>query len=125
MTGFSQFDDVWQAINTETVAVLPIENSYAGSVHTNMYRFLRYEYRIYHAYDFAVHHCLLSTATDPTTITQVYSHWQALEQCYSYCAAHDYQQMPYGDTAGAAEMVAEAQNPSYGAIASSLAAELY
>lgn len=125
MVGCTYFDEVREQIDDQSVAILPIANSYAGSVHINMYRFLQYSYRIYYAYDLGIDHCLLWLTKDIQQIKEVYSHRQALEQCRTFCQSHKITQIGYTDTAGAAAMIVEKGDASCGAIASSLAAELY
>lgn len=40
------FTEVWKSVNAESIAVIPIENSRAGSIHDNLYNFMRYKYKI-------------------------------------------------------------------------------
>lgn len=124
-TWYGHFDEIWKRISWETYGVLPIENSYAWPIHTNMYRFLTYPYSILTDLYQPIHHCLLATHTDIKQIQKVYSHPQALEQCYAFCQKHHIEQVARWDTAGAAQRVKEQNDPSIAAIASSLAGELY
>ena len=104
---------------------MPLENSYAGTIHQNVYNFLSYPHQIIGEYDFEVRHCLLSLETDISEIQEVYSHHQALSQTHRYTHAHNWTIKPYGDTAGSAKMLAEKKRMKAAAIASELAGEIY
>jgi prephenate dehydratase len=119
------FDGVWEKISLWNVGVLPIENSYAGSIHHNVYNFLDRDNKIIGEYNFEVHHCLLSLEDDISNISEVYSHPQALSQTYKYSKERSFTQKPFGDTAWAAKMIYEKQKSGAWAIASRLAGELY
>jgi len=125
ITGLLDFDGVWEHINEGHIGVLPIENSYAGSIHHNVYNFLKSDNKIIGEYNFEVHHCLLSLENDISKVSEVYSHPQALSQTYKYSKKHNFIQKPYGDTAGSAKMIVDKQKMWVWAIASELAAELY
>lgn len=125
VVGYDHFDDVRSRISGEVYGVLPIENSYAGTIHVNMYRFLSYPYTIRDDVYLPIRHCLMATHTDMAQIQEVHSHPQALEQCYRFCQEKGLRQLVSYDTAGAAKQVAERNDPTKAAIASSLAAELY
>lgn len=123
--GLSDFDSVWEKITDGGVWVLPIENSYAGSIHANVYHFLTHEHEIIGEYNFEVQHCLLSLETDISLVSEAYSHHQALSQTHEYLRNKNITPKPFGDTAGAAKMIFEKQKRWVAAVASSLAAELY
>jgi prephenate dehydratase len=40
------FKTVRENINENNIAILPVENSYAGNIHENLYNFLRYDFKI-------------------------------------------------------------------------------
>lgn len=108
--------------------VFPVENSTAGSV-SDVYDLMA-EYPIYIVGQqiLAVNHALMMVpGADPSGITAVYSHPQALAQCKRYLEKMhpDWKQVEMLNTALAAKKIAEDQDPSHAAIASSYAAELY
>lgn len=105
--------------------MLPIENSYAGSIYENIYAFVRQDAHIRGEVRVAVHHCLWSLETDISAVREVYSHEQALRQCRDYLESHGMEPVKWYDTAGAAKMIAEKGLRGAGAIASALAGELY
>ena len=119
------FDSVWEMISQGHIGVLPIENSYAGTIHHNMYNFLKYPHCILWEYDFQVRHCLLSLENDISQVKKAYSHHQALSQTHLYLKSHNIFPEVYGDTAGAAKMIQEEQKKWVAAVASQLAAEIY
>ena len=58
------FSSVWEVMDNENIWVLPVENSYAGNIHENLYSFLRYDYKIIWEIDLQINHCLLSKETE-------------------------------------------------------------
>lgn len=125
IVGVSDFDTVWKMVTEWNVGVLPIENSYAWSIHQNVYNFLSFSHKIIWEHDFEVQHCLLSLEKDISEVETAYSHHQALSQTYKYLKKKGIKSMPYSDTAGAAKMLVEKQKFKSAAIASELAADLY
>lgn len=119
------FDVVRSQIDYTNYAVLPIENSYAWPIHTNVYNFLRYKHHSIDEYYQPINHCLIGHHTDLSKITDVRSHPQALAQCYEYCKKHGITQHEAGDTAGSVQELAKKNEPTHAAIGSSLSAELY
>ncbi len=116
---------VWENISEEAVGVLPIENSYAWSIHENMYKFLRFPYKVIWEIQFPIRHCLLSKWTDIDKIKKVYSHPQALSQCYDFLKSKWIEAISYLDTAWSAKMVSETWDETIAAIASKEAWEIY
>ncbi|EKE29604.1 MAG: hypothetical protein ACD_2C00139G0002 [uncultured bacterium (gcode 4)] len=123
--GLENFSKVWGMIDDNSIWVLPIENSYAGSIHENMYKFLRYDYKVIWELNLDIRHCLMSKWSDMSKIKKVYSHQQALSQCYNFLSEHSMEAVPYFDTATAAKMVSENDDDTMAAIASVEAAKLY
>jgi len=119
------FDTVWEQVSEGNIGVLPLENSYAGTIHQNVYNFLLYDHKIIGEYDFEVEHCLLSLEEDVNAVQEVYSHPQALSQTHKYTHKNKWLVKPYGDTAGAAKMISEKNRRWAAAIASELAGEIY
>ncbi len=108
------------------VAMIPVENSTAGRVE-EIYRQLPNTslYIIGEHYE-PVNHCLMALpGTLLEDITRAGSHPQALAQCSGNLKHLGIRPQATLDTAGAAVEVSQSQDPSLGAIASSLAAELY
>jgi prephenate dehydratase len=87
--------------------VLPIENSRAGSIHDNLYNFLRYDYQIIGEVHTAINHVLLSKERHIEDVHTVFSHPQALNQCYNFLTQHHMQAIEYFDTAGAAKYLSD------------------
>lgn len=108
-------------------AVLPIENSTAGSV-SDMYDLLmEFENYIVGEQIIRCQHALLGLpGTKLSEIQTVYSHQQALSQCKDFLNTHrDWKQMPLVNTAMAAKKVREEQDKSQAAIASAFAGEQF
>ncbi len=122
------FDDACNAVveNKADYAVLPIENSTAGRV-TGIHRLMpNMNLYVVGEYYLPVSHCLLaSEGTKLEEITHVYSHEQALAQCARNLKKMKITPHSYLDTSGAAKMVAEKKEKGAGALASSMAAEMY
>lgn len=108
-------------------AVLPIENSSAGSV-TDIYDLLvEFDNYIVGEQIIKVEHALLglpeSTISDIKTI---YSHPQGLMQCAKFLEEHEtWQQISIANTAIAAKKVLDDQDKTQGAIASKTAAKFF
>ncbi|MDX1738633.1 MAG: prephenate dehydratase domain-containing protein, partial [Alphaproteobacteria bacterium] len=73
-----------------------------------------------------VHHNILAPkGADLASLKEVRSHTQALAQCRDTLRELRIKPVKHADTAGAAKEISELQDPTIGAIASSLAAETY
>lgn len=123
--GLKTFEEIWEKIDEGHIGILPIENSYAGPIHTNLFAFSRHEAAIIGSYDLEVEHCLLSREDDISKIHTAISHTQALDQCYHFLKSKNITPEKFYDTAGAAKHLAEEESKGYGSISSRLAAELY
>ncbi len=108
------------------VAVLPIENSYAGEVGQTLDLIFSGTLHINGIYELEIHQNLLGLP-DATVgnIKKVTSHPQALGQCHDYIEMRGFITEEASNTALAARAVAESGDKSYGAIASVETAELY
>ncbi len=120
----SAYDSV---VKGETdVAVLPIENSYAGEVGQTIDLIFSGSLFINGIYELEIHQNLLgipgSTVDD---IKKVTSHPQALGQCHDYIKLRSFDVVEANNTAIAAKTVAEMNDKSLGAIASVETAEIY
>lgn len=109
-----------------TGGIVPVENSYAGSINETYDLLLTSPLVIVGELTHRVNHCLLALPGETlTTITRALSHPQALAQCAAFLEAHGLQPVPEYDTAGSARRVAEERLPGTAAIASRRAAGLY
>ena len=108
------------------VAVLPIENSYAGEVGQTIDLIFSGNLYINGIYELEIHQNLLGIpGASVEDIRKVTSHPQALSQCHEYIRLRGLDAEETTNTAVAAKMVAEKQDLTYGAIASAETAELY
>jgi prephenate dehydratase len=126
---FQRFDEVFRALADKIVdaAVIPIENTLAGSVHENYDHLLEYDVRIVAETNVRIVHNLIARpGVRFRDIRRVFSHPVALNQCLDFFAANPgIEKVPYYDTAGSAEMIASEKLDDAGAIASSIAASIY
>ena len=129
LTGYRTFRAAADALlaGEADLAVLPIENTTAGSIN-EVYALLRSdELFIVGEETWKVDHCLAAAADVPlSALSRILSHPQGLEQCAQFL-----QSLPnavpttYFDTAGAMQAVAAAGDPTVAAIASPEAAAAY
>lgn len=108
------------------LAMIPLENSTAGRVE-EIYRLMpKTQLHIIDEHFEPVNHCLLGLkGSSLTTLKKVASHPQALAQCDQNLRSLKLEPIAALDTAGSASDLIAAADPEVGAIASSLAAELY
>ena len=108
------------------VAVLPIENSYAGEVGQTIDLIFSGSLYINGIYELDIHQNLLGVpGATVEDIRRVTSHPQALSQCHDYIQMRGFETEEANNTALAAKTVAEAEDKSRGAIASVETAEIY
>ena len=108
------------------VAVLPLENSYAGEVGQVTDLIFSGPLHINHVLHLSVTHDLLAAeGATLDTVKTVVSHPQALAQCNEFLRDRGYQQLPYANTALAAEYVAQQNDITLAAIASRECGEKY
>ena len=108
------------------VAVLPIENSYAGEVGQNIDLIFSGSLFINGIYELPIHQNLLGVpGATVESIRTVTSHPQALAQCHDYIKSRGLTAEESTNTAVAAKLVAESGDVTLGAIASEETAELY
>lgn len=114
-------------VNGESdVAVLPIENSYAGEVGQTIDLIFSGDLYINGIYELAIHQNLLGNpGTAVEDIKKVISHPQALSQCHDYIELRGFDSEDASNTAVAAQFVAESGDQTIAAIASVETAELY
>ena len=108
------------------VAVLPIENSYAGEVGQTIDLIFSGTLFINGIYELGIHQNLLGVqGATVDDIKKVVSHPQALSQCHDYIAMRGFETEQANNTALAAKTVAEAGDRTMGAIASAETAQIY
>jgi len=108
------------------VAVLPIENSFAGEVGQTIDLIFSGTLYINGIYELEIHQNLLGVpGAKVEDIRKVTSHPQALSQCHEYIKIRGMNTEEANNTAVAAKSVAEMQDKTLGAIASVETAELY
>ena len=108
------------------VAVLPIENSYAGEVGQTIDLIFSGSLSINGIYELEVHQNLLGVpGASIADIRKVVSHPQALSQCHDYIRGRGLETEDSTNTAVAAQKVAQAGDKTVGAIASVETAQLY
>ncbi len=124
-----RFDQVFAALKAGEVdaAVLPIENTLAGSVHENYDLLLKFDFEITaEANVRIVHHLIAPPGVKFAAIRKVYSHPVALNQCQDFFARHKrMERVPHYDTAGSVKMVMAERPEGAAAIASEIAAKIY
>lgn len=129
LTGCESFREAASSVldGSNDVALLPIENSTAGSINDTYDLLAEGGLAIIHEVISQISHCLLVLpGTEKSQIEQVISHPQALMQCERFL-----RDMPWAraqaefDTAGSARKVKEARDHRIAAIASESAARVF
>lgn len=106
--------------------MLPVENSIEGSVGAALDLLAKQGAVIEGEHKLPVHHCLIGhPGVLLENITRVYSHPQALGQCREFLDKHEWDIVPFYDTAGSVKMVKEEKMRNAAGIASALAAGIY
>ncbi|MFQ5806310.1 MAG: prephenate dehydratase domain-containing protein, partial [Phycisphaerae bacterium] len=127
--GCPSFQEMLEALRDGDLdyAVLPIENTTAGSINEAYDLLARMNLALVGEEVYMIDHCLV--ALEPVTISRIrriYSHPQALVQCGVFLNALDHCHVEsLADTALAAKKLREDQDLSEAAIASEEAARLY
>lgn len=126
---FSLSADVFQALSTGEVdaAVIPIENSLAGSVAEHFDLLLTHNVKVDRETLLRIRHNLIGVSgTAIGDIDRVFSHPVALAQCRRFLADHPRMEAySFYDTAGSVKQLVELRDHHAGAIASAAAAEYY
>jgi prephenate dehydratase len=125
----ARFEDVFRSVKQgrATGAVIPIENTLAGSVHENYDHLQNFALPIVGETSVRIVHNLIA-AKDVrfAAIRRVYSHPVALNQCLNFFAENpQIERVPFYDTAGSVKMLSENKLDDAAAIASTVAAEIY
>lgn len=126
---YNTFDDVFAAVENGDVeyGVLPIENSSYGSV-VSIYNLMQhYNFYIVKSLRLRINHQLLAKpGTKLSDIKEIYSHEQAIGQCDPFLSSlKGVKVTKVGNTALAAQMVAESDRDDVAAISSRECADLY
>lgn len=119
------FEDAIDAVQSGTAAraMIPIENSLHGRVADIHFLLPESGLFIIGEYFLRIRFALMSRNLAPPT--RAMSHAQALGQCRRWLRRHEIAPIAHSDTAGAAAMVADSDDPGLAAIAPPLAAEIY
>jgi prephenate dehydratase len=124
-----RFEDIFRNLKEgcTTGAVVPIENTLAGSVYENYDHLQNFELPIVAETSVRIVHNLIAPPGVPfSKIKRVFSHPVALSQCLDFFAANpQLERIPFYDTAGSVKMIVEEGLDDAAGIASSVAAEIY
>lgn len=122
------FEEAFQKVESAEVelAMIPLENSTAGRVEEIYQQIPNTKLFVIGEHFEPISHCLMAApGSQIDQLTHVGSHPQALAQCAGNAKKLGLQRVVMGDTAGAAQQLAQHPEAGHAAIASSLAAELY
>ncbi|MBZ5620385.1 MAG: prephenate dehydratase [Acidobacteriia bacterium] len=124
-----RFEDVFRSLKEGRAegAVIPIENTLAGSVHENYDHLQNFELPIVaETHVRIVHNLIARQGVSFSQLKRAFSHPVALNQCLDFFARNpQIERIPFYDTAGSVKMLMEEGLTDAGAIASSVAAEIY
>ncbi len=124
----SNLDKVFNAVEQGEAeyGIVPIENSYAGTIVATMDLLERYDLFIIGETSTKIRHALLGVpGTKAEDVRRVYSHPQALEQCEGFLRESGFESVPALDTAGAAREVSERGIREEAAVAHVSCAKIY
>jgi prephenate dehydratase len=125
----ARFEDMFRALEQGRAegAVVPIENTLAGSVHENYDHLQNFEFPIVAETSVRiVHNLMAAPGVSFAKIKRVFSHPVALNQCLDFFSRNpQVEKIPFYDTAGSAKMIMEEGLKDAAAIASAVAAEIY
>ena len=120
---------VLEALGSQRVdaAVIPVENSLAGSVMDFYDLFFTHEFVVEREFEMRIRHNLMAApGVTMDSVRQVLSHPVALAQCKGFFAAHpQFEAIGFYDTAGAVQHVVESKQEHQAAIGSKQAARQY
>ncbi|MDD7909695.1 MULTISPECIES: prephenate dehydratase [Pseudovibrio] len=122
------FEDCFHAVDSgeAELAMIPIENSVAGRVADIHHLLPTTELSIIGEYFMPIRFQLMGIpGAKLENLTHVQSHVMALGQCRKIIRANGMTSIVGADTAGSARQVAERNDPTWGALAPELAAEVY
>lgn len=122
------FEEAFGAVSNQRAdkAMIPVENTLAGRVADIHYLLPDSQLEIAAEKFLPIHHQLLAiNGASLQTIQRAHSHIMALGQCRLSLKKLKIKAVHAGDTAGAAQMIAELGSTKDAAVASNLAAEIY
>jgi 3-deoxy-7-phosphoheptulonate synthase len=123
------FREVFEAVQNgdATLGIVPLENSFTGSIHENYDLLLEYDLHIVGELTLRIEHNLIGRPDTPlNNIKRVYSHPQVFQQCKEFLKAYpNWDLVACQDTATAVLRVKENNDEAEAAIAGREAAELY
>ncbi len=128
LVGALSFRSTFENLANDSVdeIVVPIENTLAGSIYENYDLLDKYDFAIRREMYLKIGHMLLGVSANISSISEVHSHQKALEQCSDFLHANPHiKPVIASDTASAARLVAEKNDPSVAAIASKENAAIY
>jgi prephenate dehydratase len=121
--------EVFSAVSggSADAAVIPIENSLAGSVLEHYDLLLAHDVAVESEWLLRIHHNLIGVpGAELARVRQAYSHPVALAQCRQFFEAHpSIEAAPFYDTAGSVKQMMELRDAGIAAIASAQAAGQY
>jgi len=124
-----RFEELFTSLRDKkvTAAVVPIENTLAGSVHENYDHLLNFNFEICAETNVRICHNLIAgPGVTFRKIRRVFSHPVALNQCLDFFAHNpQLERVPFYDTAGSVKMIVEEKLTDAAAIGSAVAAEIY
>jgi len=124
-----RFPDIFNAVKNGDAAgaVVPIENTLAGSVHENYDHLVNFELPIVAETSVRIVHNLIARkGVKFSQVKRVFSHPVALNQCLDFFAANpQIEKIPFYDTAGSIKMIEKEGLNDAAGIASAVAAEIY
>jgi len=125
----ASFEDLFRSLKEGRAAgaIVPIENTLAGSVHENYDHLVNFELPIVAETSVRIVHNLIALpGVKYSQIKRVYSHPVALNQCLDFFGKNpQMEKVKFYDTAGSVKMLAEERLTDAAAIASNVAAEIY
>ena len=126
---FKNFDGIFSAIEQGLCqyGILPIENSTAGSVKKVYDLMIHHNFSIVRTFRLKIDHNLLAKpGTTMDSITEIYSHEQAINQCSEFLKKFPHAKIiPVENTAVAAEAVSKSDRNDIAALSSHACEELY
>jgi prephenate dehydratase len=120
--------EVFDRIKNNSVdgAVIPIENSLAGSVAEHLDLLLSRKVHIVREFRLRIVHNLVALpGTKLSAVRRVFSHPVALDQCRDLFSDHKFEAVPFYDTAGSVKHIIAEKLGDAAGIASRRAAEVY
>jgi prephenate dehydratase len=123
------FEDVFEAVagKKADLAVIPIENTLAGSIHKNFDLLSRHSLEVIAETSLRVEHCLIvHPGVGIRQVRQIYSHPSALDQCARLMRRlNAIEKISFYDTAGSVKYIRDNGLRHAAAIASEDAAHIY